>query len=105
MARMGNLIVESDAAHHQTQAALEAKLVALAREQGRRHAALIHRVRAGETLSAIAKRYGVYVSQIAKWNYMKTRDMIRMGQKLLIWTSRDKVSERAPMEEESAARA
>jgi TldD protein len=49
MARMGNLIVESDAAHEQTQAALEAKLVALAREQGRRHAALIHRVRAGET--------------------------------------------------------
>lgn len=49
MARMGNLIVESDVAHHQTQAALEAKLVALAREQGRRHAALIHRVRAGET--------------------------------------------------------
>jgi predicted Zn-dependent protease len=49
MARMGNLIVESDPAHHQTQAALEAKLVALAREQGRRHAALIHRVRAGET--------------------------------------------------------
>lgn len=49
MARMGNLIVESDAAHHQTQAALEAKLIALAREQGRRYAALIHRVRAGET--------------------------------------------------------
>jgi TldD protein len=49
MARMGNLIVESDPAHHQTQAALEAKLVALAREQGRRYAALIHHVRAGET--------------------------------------------------------
>lgn len=49
MARMGNLIVESDPAHQQTQAALEAKLVALAREQGRRYAALIHRVRAGET--------------------------------------------------------
>ena len=49
MARMGNLIVEADAAHHQTQAALEAKLIALAREQGRRYAALIHRVRAGET--------------------------------------------------------
>jgi TldD protein len=49
MARMGNLIVESDAAHHQTQAALEARLVALAREQGRRHAAIIHCVRAGET--------------------------------------------------------
>jgi TldD protein len=49
MARMGNLIVETDPAHHQTQAALEARLVLLAREQGRRHAALIHCVRAGET--------------------------------------------------------
>ncbi len=49
MARMGNLIVEADPAHHQTRESLEAKLIALAREQGRRHAAVIHRVRAGET--------------------------------------------------------
>jgi TldD protein len=49
MARMGNLVVESDASHHKTQAELEARLVALAREQGRRHAAIIHCVRAGET--------------------------------------------------------
>jgi TldD protein len=49
MARMGNLIVESDPAHHQARSALEAKLVALAREQGRRYAAVIHHVRAGET--------------------------------------------------------
>jgi hypothetical protein len=49
MARMGNLIVESEPEHHATQAALEAQLVELARQQGRRHAAIIHRVRAGET--------------------------------------------------------
>ncbi|WP_052553017.1 metallopeptidase TldD-related protein [Enhygromyxa salina] len=49
MARMGNLIVESDPQHHATTAQLEAQLVELARAQGRRHAAIIHRVRAGET--------------------------------------------------------
>ncbi|PRP91963.1 protease TldD [Enhygromyxa salina] len=49
MARMGNLIVESEASHDQDQAALERELIELARASGRRHAALIHRVRAGET--------------------------------------------------------
>ncbi|WP_146157720.1 metallopeptidase TldD-related protein [Enhygromyxa salina] len=49
MARMGNLIVESDPQHHATSAALEAQLTELARAQGRRYAAIIHRVRAGET--------------------------------------------------------
>ena len=49
MARMGNLIVEAEPSHHRDQAALEAKLIELTREQGRRYAALIRRVRAGET--------------------------------------------------------
>jgi TldD protein len=49
MARMGNLVVECDPEHHLGRAELEAKLVELARAQGRRHAALIHHVRAGET--------------------------------------------------------
>jgi predicted Zn-dependent protease len=49
MARMGNLVVETTPELHLDQATLEARLVALAREQGRRHAAIIHRVRAGET--------------------------------------------------------
>lgn len=53
---------------------------------------VIHRVRPGETLTSIAKRYGVYVQDIAKWNYMRTKDMLKMGQKLLIWTSHDRVS-------------
>lgn len=49
MARMGNLIVEGDPARAKTQAELEAQLVALAKAQGRRHALVIHRIRAGET--------------------------------------------------------
>lgn len=47
---------------------------------------VIHRVRAGETLYSIAKRYNVYVRQITDWNFMERDAVLRMGQKLLIWT-------------------
>ena len=53
---------------------------------------VIHRVRRGETLWSIAKRYGVYVKDLTKWNVLKGRDAVRAGQKLLIWTDR-KVSD------------
>ncbi len=49
MARMGNLIVEGDSARSRSREALEAELIALARAQGRRYAAIIHHIRAGET--------------------------------------------------------
>lgn len=49
MARMGNLIVEGDPERSKTRAELEADLVALAKAQGRRHAAIIHTIQAGET--------------------------------------------------------
>jgi TldD protein len=49
MARMGNLIVEGAPEGSKTRAELEAELVALARAQGRRYAALIHSIQAGET--------------------------------------------------------
>jgi len=48
---------------------------------------VIHRVRRGETLSSIARRYDVLVSQIAKWNLIQLDDVLRLGQKLKIWTS------------------
>jgi len=44
-------------------------------------------VRRGETLSSIARRYDVLVSQIAKWNLIQLDDVLRLGQKLKIWTS------------------
>jgi len=53
---------------------------------------VIHRVRRGETLWSIAKRYGVYVKDLTKWNVLKGREAVRAGQKLLIWTDR-KVSD------------
>lgn len=44
-----------------------------------------HKVRKGETLGAIAGKYGVTVKQIMKWNNLK-KDRIRIGQNLKIHT-------------------
>lgn len=44
-----------------------------------------HKVRRGETLSSIANKYGVTVSEIKKWNKMK-RNSVSRGRKLKIHT-------------------
>jgi len=46
---------------------------------------ITHRVRRGDTLTAIAKRYRVYVRQITGWNSMRETDVIRSGQQLVIF--------------------
>jgi membrane-bound lytic murein transglycosylase D len=46
---------------------------------------VIHRVRRGDTLSSIARRYNVLVRQLAKWNFISANGILRMGQKLKIW--------------------
>lgn len=43
-----------------------------------------HTIKRGETLSAIARQYQVKVSDIKKWNNMKS-DMIKEGEKLVIY--------------------
>lgn len=49
MARMGNLVVDCAPEHRETWAALELRLVELARAQGRKQAAIILKIRSGET--------------------------------------------------------
>ena len=44
----------------------------------------IHRVRSGESLGLIAGKYKVRVSDIKRWNGLRS-DMIRVGQKLVIY--------------------
>ncbi|HKQ30789.1 MAG TPA: LysM peptidoglycan-binding domain-containing protein [Burkholderiales bacterium] len=48
---------------------------------------VIHRVRTGETLWSIARRYGVLVSQIVEWNVLETDSVLKLGQRLRIFPS------------------
>lgn len=47
----------------------------------------VHVVRRNETLSSIAKRYGVRVSDLESWNHLSSRDLIYPGQKLALVAS------------------
>lgn len=48
---------------------------------------VVHRVRAGDTLWSLARRYNVLVRHIAEWNRMRPNEVLRMGRKIKIWTS------------------
>lgn len=45
----------------------------------------IHRVKAGDTLWDIGQAYKVSSRSIAKWNGMAPRDVLKLGQQLVIW--------------------
>ena len=47
---------------------------------------ITHRVRSGDTLWSIAKRYRVYVHQLRQWNLLRANDILRLGQSIQIWT-------------------
>jgi membrane-bound lytic murein transglycosylase D len=47
-----------------------------------------HRVRSGDTLSSIARRYGVTIAQIASWNGISANRVLRVGQRLTIRTGK-----------------
>ncbi len=46
--------------------------------------AVYHRVRSGENLGVIARRYGVSINQITRLNGISTRSILRVGQRLRI---------------------
>ena len=45
---------------------------------------IVHRVKSGDCLSTIARRYRVSVSQLRKWNHLKS-DNLRIGQRIYIY--------------------
>lgn len=60
---------------------------------------LKYRVRQGDTLWEIARKYAVGVRQLAKWNGMAPRDTLTPGKTLVIWTKdKSKVSAFNPAE-------
>lgn len=54
---------------------------------------LEYRVREGDTLWGIARKYEVGVRQLAKWNGMAPRDPLTPGKKLIIWTKEKEAKE------------
>jgi membrane-bound lytic murein transglycosylase D len=54
---------------------------------GRKQRQIVYRVRAGETLSSIARRHGIPVSTLAHLNNMGTADALVKGQRLVIKAS------------------
>ncbi len=46
----------------------------------------VHRVKSGETLGAIARKYRVSTSSIVKWNNLRNPDRLSVGQRLVIQT-------------------
>jgi membrane-bound lytic murein transglycosylase D len=50
---------------------------------------VVHRVKSGDTLSGIARRYGTTVAQLKKWNGLRS-NTLRIGQRLTIWREADK---------------
>ena len=44
----------------------------------------VHKVKSGETLGHIAGKYGVRVSEIKRWNGLRT-DMIQIGQRIVVY--------------------
>ncbi len=57
---------------------------------------ITHVVRRGETLTQIARRYGVTVAQIARLNGIKNVSLLRVGQKLLISGNPDAIKKPKP---------
>lgn len=47
----------------------------------------VHIVRQGQSLWSISRNYGVSTQALAKWNAMAPVDTLRVGQKLVVWTS------------------
>jgi membrane-bound lytic murein transglycosylase D len=64
---------------------------------------VVHKVRIGETLSAIARRYGTSVSSIMRLNSLKSSHFIRAGWRLKIPTSRKYEIQRAESSGESTS--
>jgi membrane-bound lytic murein transglycosylase D len=46
---------------------------------------IIYRVRTGDSLWVISRRFGVSVNKLARWNGLSKRSVLRPGKRLVIW--------------------
>lgn len=66
------------------------------RERNHAGSKTLHVVRNGDTFWDISRRYNVSVRKLASWNGMSPRDVLRPGQKLVVWTQARQAAGRAP---------
>lgn len=64
----------------------EQRLIALQNTKRKGKDKLSYRVKPGDTLWSISRKYKVGYRSLAKWNGLAPRDTLRSGQKLVIWT-------------------
>ena len=81
--RLDEQIVEVDESVHPQYASAYQELIAL-QQQLIPTNRVIHRVRSGESLWVIARRYGISVSDLQRMNNLGSNSMIRPGQRLTI---------------------
>ncbi|NMD00872.1 MAG: LysM peptidoglycan-binding domain-containing protein [Bacteroidales bacterium] len=55
--------------------------------------AIYHKVKSGETLSTIAKKYHVTVSDLRAWNNIRAKQGVKVGRKLVLFVVRKKKTE------------
>lgn len=46
---------------------------------------IVHTVKSGESLWYIARNYQVSIDKLSRWNHLQKNDLLRLGQKLIIW--------------------
>jgi len=68
--------------HHDIYTFQKKKVTSLAYGNTDANGIVYHRVRSGETLSAIARKHGTSVSQLCKLNKLTTRSILRVGQRI-----------------------
>ena len=50
---------------------------------------ITHMVKSGDTLWDLARKYNISTGKLAKWNGMAPKDMLHLGQKLVVWLDGD----------------
>ncbi|MDH3326142.1 MAG: LysM peptidoglycan-binding domain-containing protein [Gammaproteobacteria bacterium] len=70
----------------------EQRLIALQNTKRKGKEKQAYRVKSGDTLWSISRKYKVRYQNLAKWNGLAPRDTLRTGQKLIIWSKEGKLS-------------
>ncbi len=81
----GRTMAYSDIAHYGSRASYSIMVPSNSKDMDK----FIYQVRKGDVLGSIARDFKVFVSQIKQWNGLRG-NMIRNGQKLVIWKKKEK---------------